>query len=309
MADAFLILPDDSANTGKNLDTTSLTVNAQTVHRERMTISGATDVALAAVLNAAPTTEYGLVIRAAGVTKVSQYDGTNTETTLFDADSGAGSQFLQGVSLRKVASGGSVEAGTSSDPLRVDPTGTTIQPVSGTVTANLAAGTNSIGKLGSNSGVTIGAVEIAAAQTLATVTTVTAVTSITNALPSGTNTIGNVGVLPVTSGGCSIFHLVSAASTNQNNIKASAGQVYGWTVYNNSGIPIYLKFHNTAGTPTAGSGVVRTIGVQAGMSVSYSQTAGIAFGTGIAITIVGGIADNNTTAVGASDCVVDVEYK
>lgn len=75
--------------------------------------------------------------------------------------------------------------------LSVDGSGVT-QPVSGTVTANLAAGTNAIGKLAANSGVTIGAVEIAAAQTLATVTTVGAVTSITNALPAGTNAIGKL---------------------------------------------------------------------------------------------------------------------
>ncbi len=62
----------------------------------------------------------------------------------------------------------------------------------------LGAGSAAIGKLAANSGVDIGdvdvlslpAVTIAAAQTLATVTTVGAVTSITNALPAGTNTIG-----------------------------------------------------------------------------------------------------------------------
>ncbi len=43
----------------------------------------------------------------------------------------------------------------------------------------LPAGTNGIGKLTANSGVTIGAVEIAAAQTLATVTTVSTVTALT----------------------------------------------------------------------------------------------------------------------------------
>ncbi len=43
----------------------------------------------------------------------------------------------------------------------------------------LPAGTNGIGKLTANSGVTIGAVEIAAAQTLATVTTVSTVTTLT----------------------------------------------------------------------------------------------------------------------------------
>lgn len=44
----------------------------------------------------------------------------------------------------------------------------------------LPAGTNAIGKLAANTGVTIGAVEVAASQTLATVTTVGTVTNITN---------------------------------------------------------------------------------------------------------------------------------
>lgn len=48
-----------------------------------------------------------------------------------------------------------------------------------TIGAALPAGTNGIGKLTSNSGVTIGAVELAAAQTLATVTTVTTVSTVT----------------------------------------------------------------------------------------------------------------------------------
>lgn len=60
------------------------------------------------------------------------------------------------------------------------------------VNAALPSGTNAIGKLAANAGVTIGAVELAAAQTLTTVTTVGAVTSITNALPAGANAIGKL---------------------------------------------------------------------------------------------------------------------
>jgi hypothetical protein len=59
----------------------------------------------------------------------------------------------------------------------------------------LPAGTNGIGKLTANSGVTIGAVEIAAAQTLATVTTVSTVTNVTNIATSVTpgTAAGNLG--------------------------------------------------------------------------------------------------------------------
>lgn len=54
----------------------------------------------------------------------------NGKITSFDLDTGAGVQNVQGANLRFSASGGSVEAGTSANPLRFDPTGATTQPVS-----------------------------------------------------------------------------------------------------------------------------------------------------------------------------------
>jgi hypothetical protein len=63
-------------------------------------------------------------------TQIGGTDGTNLQSArVFDLDSGGGTQYVIGVGLRKAASGGSVEAGTSTDPLRTDPTGTTAQPV------------------------------------------------------------------------------------------------------------------------------------------------------------------------------------
>jgi hypothetical protein len=124
--------------------------------------------------------------------------------------------------------------------------------------------------------------------------------------------VGNtptVNIVPPTSGGCSDFHLVSAATTNANNVKASAGQLYGAVIFNNSAAVVYVKMHNNAGTPTAGAGVVKTFAVQAGLPLVWANPHGMAFSTGIALTIVAGIADNDTTAVGANDCVVDLEYK
>lgn len=60
-------------------------------------------------------------------------DGTNMrEARVFDADTGAGTQYVLGALLKKPASGGSVDFGTGTDPVRTDPTGTTTQPVSGT---------------------------------------------------------------------------------------------------------------------------------------------------------------------------------
>jgi hypothetical protein len=110
-------------------------------------------------------------------------------------------------------------------------------------------------------------------------------------------------------GGASTFHLIAAGSGDANNVKASAGTVYGWSISNTSGAPIYVKLYNSASAPTAGSGtIVRTIEVQAGVPVHFSSTTGFKFGTGIGFTIVTGIADNNSTGVTAATVSVDLDY-
>jgi len=201
------------------------------------------------------------------------------------------------------------------------------------VTTALPAGTNAIGKLAANSGVDIGDVDVLTINGVApafgsgvrgaTVQRVTIATDdVVPASQSGTWTVqpGNtanttawlVNDNPVTSGGLSTFHLVGAATDNATNVKASAGQVYSITAFNLNASPRYLKFHNTAGTPTAGSGVVRTVlipGNTSGAGAVINIDKGLAFSTGIGISIVTGIADSNTTAISASEVVVDIGYK
>lgn len=87
-------------------------------------------------------------------------------------------QHVQRVGAALITANGTVLDVTSSNPM----------PVS------LAAGTNAIGKLAANTGVTIGAVEIAATQTLGTVTTVSTVTNLSQfggaAINLGAGTVG-----------------------------------------------------------------------------------------------------------------------
>jgi hypothetical protein len=80
-------------------------------------------------------------------------DSSFERVRAYDADTGAGSDPVLGVVLRKSASGGSVELGTSTNPIRTDPTGTTAQPVTdnggsltvdGTVTVQDGGGAISI---------------------------------------------------------------------------------------------------------------------------------------------------------------------
>lgn len=113
---------------------------------------------------------------------------------------------------------------------------------------------------------------------------------------------------PATTGGYSIKHGVCAGSTNVANVKASAGQIYAVRIYDNVNYPLYLRLYNTAGTPTAGTSVIETFSVQAGVSAYYPVFAGEPYATGIGMSITKGITDADTTATLASDCEYDLYY-
>lgn len=120
----------------------------------------------------------------------------------------------------------------------------------------------------------------------------------------------NVAIVGQPTGGFSSQHLVSAATTNATSIKASAGAITGWTISNNNGgaAPRFVKFHNTAGVPTPGSGVVYTIMVPGNKTVFLDSTIGIKFTTGIGMTITALGADADTTAVAAGDVIVNIHW-
>ncbi len=128
------------------------------------------------------------------------------------------------------------------------------------------------------------------------------------ALATGSNLIGRVNIDPETSHGLTIFHLVSAATTNATNLKASAGQVYGWYIYNSNAAARKVAFHNTAGTPTAGASVVFAIVIPPTSAANVEYTTGIAFATGIAITTVTDLTDAGATAVAASDLIINIFF-
>jgi len=110
--------------------------------------------------------------------------------------------------------------------------------------------------------------------------------------------------------GTNDYHLISTATTNANNVQASNGQVYGYDIGNNGASDAYVKLYNTAGTPTAGSGTpFRVIYVPKGSRASFHSTTGLQMSTGIGLTITGGAADADTTAVGAAQLTVELDYK
>lgn len=159
-------------------------------------------------------------------------------------------------------SNGTADAGTqrvaiasnnTAFPIKIDQSvpGTTNKVSIGTDgTVVLGAGTAGIGKLTANSGVIIGAVEIAPSQTLATVSTVTtvsAVTAISNALPAGNNNIGDMDVasLPAISAPSAALSNVASSASNVTLIASNANRK-GAMIYNDSTQAVFVKFGATA---------------------------------------------------------------
>lgn len=115
--------------------------------------------------------------------------------------------------------------------------------------------------------------------------------------------------IPVTSGGFTIYRNIDANATGVN-IKASAGQLYGWYLYNQSASIRFVKFYNKASAPTVGTDTpVLTIPIPAGGGCNVLNTIGIAFSLGIGIGATTGIADANTSAPTANDVICNVFYK
>lgn len=189
---------------------------------------------------------------------------------------------------------------------------------SATIDAALPAGTNAIGKLASNSGVTIGAVEIAASQTLATVTSLTQMNGQAIAMGTGVRTAGTQRVtiatddvvpasqsgtwtvqpgntanttpwlvqnVPGTTGGLTKYRN-TALSNTATAVKASAGGLYYIHVYNSNTTDCFLQIYDAAaGSVTVGTTTPdMTLCVPAG-GVLDTPMDGSALGFSTAITI------------------------
>lgn len=186
---------------------------------------------------------------------------------------------------------------TAGQAAKVDGSAVT-QPVSGTITCN--AGTN------------LNTSTLATEATLSTISTTLAnVESFTGDTATDTDGIRsslNANIFNT----MSKFHLVSAASTNATNIKASLGKLCGYYIYNGNAAMRKVALHNTAGTPTAGASVYLSFPIPGGSAANvYDATcaAGIPFSSGIGITTVTEAADSGSTGVGADDLVINIYYK
>ncbi len=123
-----------------------------------------------------------------------------------------------------------------------------------------------------------------------------------------------VRVLPATADGCDIFRSIDLDETEEQ-IKSSAGTVYGVWFSNTATATRFLKFYNdTAANVTVGTTApVLTLALPGNSSDDISGVfaiaQGIAFSTAITVAATTGVADNDTGAPGANDVIVNIFYK
>ena len=173
--------------------------------------------------------------------------------------------------------------------------GATTQRVTLATDVALPAGTNAIGKLAANSGVDIGDVDVLS-------------------IAAGTNLIGNVGLGVRTSGGTTIFRSIDL-DESEEEVKATAGQVYWLHCINLAASLRYLKFYNaTAASVTVGTTTpvmtipIPTQGDTNGAGFTLAIPNGIAFSTAITVAATTGIADADTGAPGANEVIINLGY-
>lgn len=111
--------------------------------------------------------------------------------------------------------------------------------------------------------------------------------------------------IATTGGGATMIAFTSAASTNSTSVKASAGNLYGFTLINTTTTLYYLRLYNLASAPTCSSatGWVASIPIPAsatGAGVTVNLPTPGAFSTGIGYCFTGGASstDNTNAATG-----------
>ena len=164
-----------------------------------------------------------------------------------------------------------------------------------TVTVDLGA--NNDVTLNANSGVDIGDVDV-------------------TSISAGSNLVADVGLSGArTSGGIpSRFYSIDLDETEEE-VKATAGQIYSIHAMNLTNAKLYLRFYNlTAANTTVGTSTLELVfplatqGDTNGAGFTASWPNGLEFDTAISVACTTGIADNDTGAPGANSCVVNISY-
>lgn len=115
-------------------------------------------------------------------------------------------------------------------------------------------------------------------------------------------------IVPASGGGLSVYRNINLAAKGIN-IKSSAGQIYGWFLFNHAPSIRYVKLYNKASSPWVGHDrPFMTIPLPGGGGANVNFTSGITFAHGIGIGATTGVSDTNSGAPAANDVIVNIVY-
>jgi hypothetical protein len=228
-----------------------------------------------------------------------------TPVQVTSTPSGTGTQAVSGTVTVQQATAANLNANVTVQNASIPVTGTffqATQPVSLTSLPSLAAGSNSIGVLGANSGTDIGDVTINNAAGASAVN-----------IQDGGNSItvdGSVSITDVATNGVDSRQFISAAGTNETQVKTGQGKVVGWYIYNSADTHRKVAFYDKTTTvvPSSDSPVFALV-IPSFSGANCSFPTGINFATGIRVRTVTGIPNDNNDNVSANDLAVNIFYK
>lgn len=110
-------------------------------------------------------------------------------------------------------------------------------------------------------------------------------------------------------GGYLVKRDIDLDEAGAENIKAAAGQVFGWYLYNNAASVRYVKLYDKASAPTVGTDTPKlTIALPPAAGAVFLCPLGIQFSSGIGWAATTGVADSDTGAPSANDVVANLFY-
>lgn len=119
-----------------------------------------------------------------------------------------------------------------------------------------------------------------------------------------------VKLVPLATGGATLWRSTLDLDETEEEVKSTAGTIYGLLLTNRSTAARYFKLYNaTAASTTVGTTPpMATFCLEGSQSADIAFPVGIAFSTALSIAVTTGYADNDTGAPTANDCWAHVLY-
>ena len=113
-------------------------------------------------------------------------------------------------------------------------------------------------------------------------------------------------------GALAVHKFISAATTNNTFIKKGGGSVYGFTFYNQSASPVWVRLFDKASAPVDADISIMSFVIPAannGGAITISLPVGISFKLGIGFNVTDGGNDGNTGATVANEVFGSIFWK